>query len=253
MKNKGLLITAISLSALALLLAGCDMIQDVKVSADSSSGHYKGDSPVKYSSRTPTENVGYKLSESFIKGLNGNSNPSGFDQPDPFGALSGGPSDGSKAGNYSFIRQAVAPAPDNYFSLSGELEFIGKGFKQDAGGGDTESDQLYYLELPVLINYNMMLANNHQLSFGVGPYAAAGLFGHYSSSFEGQSASGSLKFGSDADYTRMDYGAVINVGYQICPKVDLSLNYDFGLRNINDPADKLYNRSFGLNIGYRIK
>jgi hypothetical protein len=242
-----------SLSALALLLPGCDAMQDVHVSADSSTGHYKGESPVNYSGRTPTENFGYKMSENFIHGLNGNSHTYRYDQPDPYSALAGGPSDGNGANNYSFMRPPAAPAPDNYFTLSEDFEFVGKGFKQDAGGGDTETDQLYYLEVPVLINYNMKLMNNHEVRFGIGPYAAAGLFGHYSSSFQGMSSSGSLKFGTNEDYTRMDYGAVINVGYQICPKVDLSLNYDFGLRNINDPADKLYNRSFGINIGYRIK
>jgi len=230
------------------------MHEEAAASADLTSGSGNGPSGIKYhGSRTPNENVGYLMNEAFLTGASNTTHVSNFDQPDPFGAPAGGPSDGSKAGNYNFMRPLAAPAPAYWWTLSEELMFVGKGFQQDAGGGDTENDHLYYLELPILVNYNTKLSNGHEFRIGAGPYAAMGLFGHYSSSFQGMTASGSLSFGSNKDYTMMDYGAVINVGYQVCSKVDLSLNYDLGFRNINGTEDKAYNRSFGLNIGYRIK
>lgn len=230
------------------------MHEEAVLSIEGSSASGSGSSGVQYhGSNTPGENAGFLMVEALNMGIPGRSDPRKFDQPDPLGEPDNGPSDGNKAGFANFLIMRPAPAPNSWFTISEEPQFVGKGFEQDAGGGDTENDHLYYLEVPVLINYNTKLANNHEFRVGIGPYAAVGLFGHYSSTFQGQTMSGSLKFGSNQDYTMMDYGAVINVGYQICPKVDLSLNYDLGLRNINDPADKVYNRSFGLNIGYRIK
>lgn len=131
---------------------------------------------------------------------------------------------------------------------------MGKGFKiiSDDGSG-RETDNLYYLEIPILANYNMKINGGNELSFGLGPYVAAGLFGHYSDTFDGGHDSGSLKFGGDQDYARMDYGLVLNAAYMVTPKISLALNYDIGLRNINMSDDKLYNRSFGFSVGYRIK
>ena len=151
------------------------------------------------------------------------------------------------------MRPRATPAPANYWSLSEGLEFVSKGTKTDAGAGGSETDDLYYLELPVLLNYNMKVNGDHELSFGAGPYAAAGLFANYSSTFQGQTQSGTLKFGSNADFPRMDYGLQFKAGYMVCPKVSVGLNFDLGLRNIGDPVDKAYNTSLGFNVGYRIK
>ncbi len=51
----------------------------------------------------------------------------------------------------------------------------------------------------------------------------------------------------------MDYGIVLKAGYTFSKKVNAFLNYDFGLRNIYSPEDKLFNRSIGVNVAYLIK
>ncbi|MBS1526992.1 MAG: PorT family protein [Bacteroidetes bacterium] len=256
--KKNRLFSFIALVSLALLFSDCvmrEMHESAEGSIDASKNRSSGPSPVT-NGFAVGGNVGYLMVEDFQTGMafNSGGQHKEFDQPDPLGENpAGGPSDGQRTGNYSFMRPRPVAPPPNYWSLSEELEFVGKGNKTDAGGGDSETDHLYYLELPVLINYNMKVNGGNTLTFGAGPYAAAGLFAHYSSSFQGQTMSGSLKFGSNADIPRMDYGLQFKAQYMVCPKVSVGLNFDLGLRNIGDPVDKAYNNSLGLNVGYRIK
>lgn len=242
---------------LLLLSSGCvirSVHQQAEASIDLSKNRYSGVSPIKNDPEAGW-NVGYLMIEDFQIGMG--SNPGGqykmFDQPDPLGSDAGGPSDGQRTPNYNFIHPRPAAAPDNYFTLSEEAELISKPNKIDAGGGDSETDHLYYLEVPVLLNYNLKVNGGNNLYFGLGPYAAVGLWANYSSTFEGQTQSGSLKFGSNADIPRMDYGLQAKAGYMITPKISLALTWDLGIRNIGSPDDKAYNNCFGLNVGYRFK
>jgi hypothetical protein len=253
--KKNILFTAIALSSLNFLLSGCFMPilrykhENAQASIDFATGHHKGPSPEDLK-MTPGENVGWQIVEPFITMTGNPSRGSQFDQSDP---LPGGPSDGQGTGNHSFMRSPAA-SPDKYFSLSEELEFVGKGMKfgGEAGGGET--DHIYYLELPVLLNYNMKINGGNELHFGAGPYAAVALFGRYSSTFNGQTTSGSLKFGSNADFPRMDYGLQLGAGYMITSKFSVNVSYDWGLRNLNSgPPDELYNSVFGVSVGYWIK
>ncbi|MBS1502054.1 MAG: PorT family protein [Bacteroidetes bacterium] len=258
MKNNLLLIA--TLSSFGLLCSGClevrDMHHDAVVSVDRATGHYTGDSPRRFDNTTG-ENVGWLMSEAFTTGTGTGSFGSSpkFDQPDPLGETpAGGPSDGRRQGDYSFTPAPVAVPANAYFSLSEELELVAKGFSvAPTNGVGSEADHLYYLEIPVLVNYNMKLDGGHELRFGLGPYVAAALFGHYSGNYGGTQSSGSLTFGSEGDYARTDYGVVLNAGFMITPKISVALNYDWGLRNIYAPGDNTYNRSIGLNLGYRIK
>ncbi|MBS1526305.1 MAG: PorT family protein [Bacteroidetes bacterium] len=265
--KKNVLLTAIALLPLTILFAECSpmlagmMHEDAEASIDAANGHYTGDSPYNFKGQTVNENVGFLMSEPFYTSIG--SPPSGiggyFDQPDPLGngqQIGGGPSNGAGHANCNFSQLPVTPPPARYFSLSEELQLVGKGFKVGpTDGTGSEADHLYYLEIPVLANYNMKIKGGNELRFGFGPYIAAGLFGHYSESFNGTDDSGSLKFGgSDGDYKRMDYGIALNAAYMITPKISVALNYDFGLANVNlTQGDNLYNRSFGLSLGYRIK
>ncbi|SRR5579871_387306 len=141
---------------------------------------------------------------------------------------------------------------NGYFFLSFSPEFIGKNSNQTGDGYSTHVS-LYYLELPILINYALpMKDNDGMIHFGIGVYAAAGLFGKFS----GNGFSQSVKFGSsdNDDLKRMDYGIAINAGYSFLKKWDASINYDLGLRDVSatspDPSTKI--SGFSLNIAYRI-
>ncbi|HVW12881.1 MAG TPA: porin family protein [Mucilaginibacter sp.] len=255
--KRNILLTFAGLVLPVFLFSGCvikEMHESAEGSIDAGKNRYSGVSPIK-NGFSESGNVGYLMVEEWQFGMGGNFvGHKEFDQPDPLGSSdAGGPSDGRRRGNYSLLSPRAAAEPANYWSLSEELEFIGKGNKIDAGGGDSETDHLYYLEVPVLMNYNMKINGGNNLYFGLGPYVAAGLFAHFHSVSQGQTTSGSLNFGSNADYPRMDYGLQAKAGYMITPKISLSLNYDFGLRNIGDPVDKAYNNVFGLSVGYRLK
>jgi hypothetical protein len=254
--KKNILLTAAALSAASLLFSGCQaskrMHDDAEASVDIATGNYKGDSRFA-THQKPNVNVGWLITETFLTSGGSFATGSGFDQTDSQDGLpAGGPSDGTKQGGYHFMLRPAVAVPSGYFTLSEELELVGKGFKTTDDAG-SETDDLYYLELPVLVNYNMKISGGNEFRIGLGPYAAAGIFGHYSGLYSGMHTSGSIKFGPNADYNRMDYGLVLNAGYMITPKISASLNYDLGLRNIYSADDKIFNRSFGLSVGYRIK
>ncbi|MBS1530838.1 MAG: PorT family protein [Bacteroidetes bacterium] len=250
------LLTLMGLSSLLFLSSGCFTImhEEAAASLDLPSGSFSGPSPLHIGGKTPSENAEWLMIEPWLTSVGSASSGKSFDQSDPLGDYSaGGPSDGARSGIYNWRPMRPAAAQNQgYFAISEGLEFVGKGFKITQDNG-SESDNLYYLEIPVQANYIVPMEGGHELRFGAGPYIAAGLFGNYSGNFGGQSESGSLKFGSNKDYALMDYGAVLSASYMVTPKISLTANYDFGLRNINMSADKIYNRTIGLSVGYRIK
>jgi Outer membrane protein beta-barrel domain len=139
------------------------------------------------------------------------------------------------------------------FYLSEGLDFINKASKESSGNFSTKVS-LYYLQIPVLINYSHPVNESNSIHFGIGPYAAIGLFGHYKSS----GMTRSVKFGSSSnsdDLKRLDYGLAFNAGFRFSKNWDATLNYDLGLRNVSttppDPDTKI--RGFSLNIGYWFK
>ena len=130
---------------------------------------------------------------------------------------------------------------DNYLYLSAELAFKLKSTKE-SDEGTTTTISLWYLQLPVLINYRYALADKSAIHVGVGPYAAMGLFGKFS----GAGNSATVHFGSsDNDDIKRSF----------LKKWDVIVNYDLGLRQVSatppDPTSKI--RGFSLKIGYRIK
>jgi hypothetical protein len=158
--------------------------------------------------------------------------------------------------NNSFLSSSYTPEKTTMtgsFYLSEGLDFVNKASNESQGNFTTKVS-LYYLQVPVLINYNHPINESNSIHFGLGPYAAIGLFGNYKSS----GISRSVKFGSSTnsdDLKRMDYGLAFNAGFRFLKKWDASLNYDLGLRNVSttppDPDTKI--RGFSLNVGYWFK
>lgn len=225
------------------------MHEEAVASLDDSRFHNTGPS---FSDYRPTgevgENIGYLVSEAFVTGMGNNSRISGlsnqmYNHPNPW---SGNASDRE---NYYF----ASPSKGNYLSLSEGLQFVGKGGGEKFNG-DKSTTSIYYLKLPVMINYNFNVAGDNYVHAGLGPYAAAALFGHIKTGSEKVS----LHFGNDEqsdDFKRMDYGLTIGAGYTFLKNWDVSLGYDLGLRNVfpGNEDDKSRTRSFSLNIGYIFK
>lgn len=154
------------------------------------------------------------------------------------------------------VAEGVKKPSGNFLSLSEGLQLVEKGYKTTVDNRQ-HSTSLYYAEIPVLINYNYAVNKGNYLYAGVGPYVAAGLFGKFKSTNQGQTKTTSVIFGSgnNADYKRMDYGVSFKLGYNFLKTWDIFFDYDYGLSNINPATDNglgnIMNRSMGLNVGYR--
>ncbi len=238
---------------IAGLLTGCaETHQEAIASLDISTMHFNGVSDFTVVGERELPNLGYLVVEDLLIGLADNPSGANTNKGGPYYASAGFIEENNRLSGLYFVSPGKVAKKTDFFSLSEELEFVGKGDKENSGNG-TSSNSLYYLEIPIVMNYNHIMSNGNALNGGVGLYAASGLFGHYSSTFNGMTTSGSIKFGPTADYDRMDYGIVLKAGYTFSKKISAFLNYDFGVRNIYSPEDKLFNRSLGINVAYRIK
>ena len=124
--------------------------------------------------------------------------------------------------------------------------------------------RLYYLQVPVYLLYKKQTPLG-DLHFGVGVYAAYGLWGNYSLSgiiFDSNvDGSSKVQFGNNenSDYKRTDYGVNFKAEIHFLHGIGFKLIYEYGLKNIASPgiyddADlKTRNKIFGLGVSYSFK
>ena len=140
----------------------------------------------------------------------------------------------------------------NNFSLQGELLFVRKGVKFDAGDFEGKN-AITYLEIPVLFKASFDV-NGMKVYGNAGPSLSFALGGKYDVSFDGDSESGSLKFGSDedSDYKPMDFGFQLGGGIVFMEKYQIDLRYGLGLSNISPDTEGGYtekNRTLQITFG----
>lgn len=112
------------------------------------------------------------------------------------------------------------------------LQLQGRGVKLEDSGFESTLNPLY-IQVPVSLHYR-----NGGFYAGVGPYAGFGVAGKAKVSFLGQSESENIKFGNDedSDLSPLDFGANLELGYEILGMIRLSAGYSLGLANIT-PKD----------------
>lgn len=135
-------------------------------------------------------------------------------------------------------------------ALQTGLEFTGKGFAYDDGSGATYNP--FYLQVPVHLKfqYNGFIAS-------AGPYVGMGVLGSYDNRLTGIN-NVEISYGNDIsdDYTRLDYGIGVRLGYQLPFGLFFITSYELGLAN-NLPKDyrdtydgKTSHQVLGVAIGY---
>lgn len=124
------------------------------------------------------------------------------------------------------------------FSLQPELLYTQK------GGTEEDVDfNLDYLELPVLVKYNLPVEGRLVPSLYAGPYAAYTLRRSFKS--EG------VSIDADEFFKSVDYGATFGVdfGYRFARRAaTLGLRYDLGLANIFDDDFEFDDDDFGDDL-----
>ncbi len=102
---------------------------------------------------------------------------------------------------------------------------------------------MLYTDVPVVIG---------NIYFGAGPYVGIGLSGKVK--VTGTTESQDIKFGSDGDFKRTDFGLNGIAGLEFKGGFLVGLNYDLGLTDIgNDGTSEsaTKNRVFGLSVGFK--
>lgn len=142
----------------------------------------------------------------------------------------------------------VSVNPSIYYSQKGEK------FAYDDGSFKMK---INYFELPVNILYKGRSGMNSWFAGG-GPYIASAAIAK-STLKKALTGKEMLNIGKDKnhDIHPKDLGLNAIVGYRLANGVSFSLNYSHGLYNINPARGnddvKLYNRTFGIKIGYFFK
>lgn len=108
------------------------------------------------------------------------------------------------------------------------VQLQGRGVRFGEMGIEASINPLY-LQVPVLLHYR-----NNGFYAAVGPYAGLGIAGKSKLSVLGQNESEDLTFGNDEDFdfAPLDFGANIELGYEILGMIRLSAGYSLGLANI---------------------
>ncbi|MFN4080336.1 MAG: porin family protein [Saprospiraceae bacterium] len=108
------------------------------------------------------------------------------------------------------------------------LQLQGRGVKLEQSGFESTLNPLY-IQAPISLYYR-----KSGFYAGVGPYVGSGVAGKAKASFLGQSESENIKFGNDedSDLAPLDFGANVELGYEILGLIRLSAGYSLGLANI---------------------
>lgn len=114
---------------------------------------------------------------------------------------------------------------------------------------------IYYLDIPLTMKARINLGSIKV--YGIfGPYIGIGLSGKSKAEFliNGKvedSYEEEIKFGSDEDIQRLDFGLSLGAGVEF-NSIQVGLNYGLGLANlvVDDESIKVNNRVLSISVGY---
>ena len=118
----------------------------------------------------------------------------------------------------------------------------------------------YYLEIPVHVGYKLPVAKNVKIFAEAGPYMAIGLFGsgkytekQYDEGFKNliESKTHDLEDPFKHNYQkRFDWGLGGNIGVELFNHYQLSVGYDWGLKEILGKNTSMKNKTFMISASY---
>ncbi|WP_162618600.1 porin family protein [Pedobacter yulinensis] len=169
---------------------------------------------------------------------------------------------------------ADIPLGGDFFLQPGAF-YVQKGFKQERGGyyglANDFRVKVSYIDVPLHLLYKPALAGG-RLLFGAGPYAAYGTDGTWTAEntiligdimtdnkgktiFRNDYSEG--EFGNYLYGKPWDFGLGLLAGYEFGGRISAQLNMQLGIANLEPETSgtrrsgSLYNRSFGLAVGYK--
>lgn len=109
----------------------------------------------------------------------------------------------------------------------------------------------HYLNIPIHIGYMMPLSKKVSVFVNAGPYLGIGLFGKYNMTTGNTNTTVANNIFNDY-LKRFDYGIGGKIGIEYAKHIQLSVGYDWGLKNLKTnmyPMD-YKNRSFEISCTY---
>lgn len=113
----------------------------------------------------------------------------------------------------------------------------------------------YYLNIPVHIGYKFSVGRNVNLFVNAGPYFNIGLFGKSKITLTDNNGISLTKNVSDNVFSdkvlnRFDWGLGVRAGAEIARHVQLSVGYDWGMKNVNKIGADSKNRTFTASFAF---
>jgi hypothetical protein len=176
-------------------------------------------------------------------------NLSGATLNDPGADPKAAPSPGFQLGGF-----AGYALPNPHLSLGARLLYSYEGYDPYLYGTKV-SIHVGFLKIPINIIYKAHEGTGRWF-FGIGPYFAPGLAGHYTA----QGNRTTIHFGNNPlndELKRVDIGADLMAGYQVDEKILLRASFDFGIINYVTRGSTGDNASahtlnLGITAGYLI-
>ena len=166
------------------------------------------------------------------------------------------------SGFHAGLRGEIALKNNLYASASLMLSYKGK---KHSGYGDLEGNlyswswKPYFLDIPIHVGYKLPVGKNVALFGEVGPYFGIGLSckgtyteKHYKNNFSELISSKEEKISNyfKGNLKRFDWGVGGNVGIELFRHYQISLGYDFGLKDLYVSNSKIKYRTFKLSAAY---
>lgn len=138
------------------------------------------------------------------------------------------------------------------------VNFVQKGTRSEYTDGQDEIKEtltLNYVEVPMMVMFKLP-SKSANFRLGAGPVAGFALSGTAKTQVNGGSEDESdIDFGdkTDSEMNWVDFGINFQAEYEFNGGVFIGLNYNHGINRLfvgGAETDKLYNRNFGLRIGY---
>lgn len=137
------------------------------------------------------------------------------------------------------------------------VNFVQKGTRNEYTDGQDEIKEtltLNYVEVPLMVMFKLP-CKSANIRLGAGAVPAFALSGKAKIDVNGDEEEADIDFGdkTDSDMNWVDFGINLQAEYEFSGGVFIGVNYNHGINRLfvgGAETDKLYNRNFGLRIGY---
>jgi len=185
-------------------------------------------------------------------------------------AIKGGFTYSTAKADFSGVKQSTGYVPGGSFEIQVKTAFDGPlhfspfiGYSTRGYIIKAKNDSLaetkntiHYIDVSPQLSLDFKTGKKSSFVVSTGPLAGLAISGKEKTTLSGVAKSSKMKFSTSKDYGLFDLALHSSLGYHF-DKFFVELVYQFGFASINNNEEydhrNIRNRTFGVNIGYRIK